>query len=187
MMGMIERHAIDFIHVRLFSLISILLPNGEDGPLRLEYEESGAPGWRRLCEENENPVVVLAREFSISDSANPFYLKLRNSIPPAASSPVEARRNSPSRLFYPAEYSLPSTCLRRSSLFLAAGGGWTFLYFAAGSERGRVAPPPTRIFRPRDIGQQKLKSSIYSCTRERNNGRSFISRFKSRDAEILRT
>jgi len=25
--------------------------------------------------------VVLAREFSISDSANPFYLKLRNSIP----------------------------------------------------------------------------------------------------------
>lgn len=32
-----------------------------------------------------------------------------------------------------------------------------------------------RVSRYRDIGQQKLKSSVYLwCTRERNNGRSFI-------------
>lgn len=169
---------------------------GVDGPPRQEYEENGVPGWRRLCEGNENPAVVLAREFSISDSANPFYLKLRNSIPPAALPPpctFEARRNSPSRLFYPAGYSLPSTCLRLGRLRVSQLGGagegadGRFYIFqrAAGAA---AAPPPARIFRSRDIGQQKLKSSVYSCTREGSKTAARLSRvFKSRDAGMHRS
>lgn len=120
---------------------------------RQEYEESDVPGWRRLCEGNENPAVVLAREFSISDSANPFYLKLRNSILLRYPSTVrfEARRNSPSRLFCPTGYSLPSICLLRSSQRPKRErerNRWTFLYFSAGSRNGCCAaansdfPPP---------------------------------------------
>lgn len=140
-MKMIEKHEINFIHVRLF----LPLPNGRDGPSPQEYEESGVPGWRRLCEENENPAMVLAREFSISDSANPFYLKLRNSIPPA---PTSSRHEG----IHPCDFSTPLgiPCPRLSSSAISAprnGGGWTFLYFPAGSGIGRCAanpdfPPP---------------------------------------------
>jgi len=48
--------------------------------------------------------------------------------------------------------------------------------------------PPTWIFRPRDIGQQKLKLSVYSCMRERSKTAARLSRvFKSRDAEMFQS
>lgn len=115
-----------------YLLLFLPLPNGRDDPSRLEYEESDVPGWRRLCEENENPAMVLAREFSISDSANPFYLKLRNSIPPAAPCPFEARRNSPLRLFYPAGYSLPSPVFVGHLRFSRSGGEMDVFIFSGG-------------------------------------------------------
>lgn len=85
----------------------------------------------------------------------------------------------------------PALDLPPSAVFVPHSGGER--------ERGRVdgrfymlqraaaaAAAPTRIFRPRDIGQQKLKSSVYSCTRERSKTTARLSRvFKSRDAEIL--
>lgn len=144
--------------------------------------------------------MVLAREFSISDSANPFYLKLRNSIPPAALGvPPTAPSIFPPRgtkeftlaTFLPRWVFSPSpsrpVLSSRSSSFPARPGGRTFLYFpavrrAAGEkERERegqqgTTPRPARIFHRCDIGQQKLKSSVYSYAREGNNGRSFISR-----------
>ena len=74
---------LDRFHLR--SIIPLFLfvysAAGEDAPSNTKKAE--VPEWRRSHEENENPAVVLAREFSISDSANPFYLKLRNSILPA--------------------------------------------------------------------------------------------------------
>lgn len=60
--------------------------------------------WRKwnLQRSHENLTIILAREFSISDSANPFYLKLGNSIlgpPPRKNSLFHSRgcsRASPS-------------------------------------------------------------------------------------------
>lgn len=126
---------------------SLFLPNGRDGPSLLEYEESDVPGWRRLCEENENPAMVLAREFSISDSANPFYLKLRNSIPPAAPTPSRHEGIHPCDFSTPLGIPCPRLSLRRPSPLLATGVRWTFLYFPAGNGNGRCAanpdfPPP---------------------------------------------
>lgn len=52
--------------------------------------------WRKwnLQRSHENLTIILAREFSISDSANPFYLKLGNSIlgpPPRKNSLFHSR------------------------------------------------------------------------------------------------
>jgi len=128
---MIEKHEIGFIHVRLF----LPLPNGRDGPSPQEYEESGVPGWRRLCEGNENPAMVLAREFSISDSANPFYLKLRNSIPPAA--PTPSRHEG----IHPCDFSTPLgiPCPRLSSSAISAprNGGEMDVFIFSGRQRQR--------------------------------------------------
>lgn len=69
---------------------------------------------------NENPAVVLAREFSISDSANPFYLKLRNSIPPAIPSPAHLRGTKEFTLatFLP-RWVFPALDLSSSAVFVS--------------------------------------------------------------------
>lgn len=130
--------------------------------------------------------MVLAREFSISDSANPFYLKLRNSILPVLPLAAPAGgRSSPSRHegIHPRDFSTPLgiPCPRpvfAGRLRSSRQGDERFYIFSNGQPRSPSSPspptPPARIFRARDIGQQKLKSSMYS--RKPNNGRSFISR-----------
>jgi len=174
-----------------YRLLFPLLPKGgTDGPSRQKYEENGVPGWRRLCEGNENPAVVLAREFSISDSANPFYLKLRNSIPlPFPRTPLRHEG------IHPRDFSTPLgiSCPRpppSSVVFVPhnGGGGDEHFYIFQRAVEIAAASPPTRIFRFRDIGQQKLKSSIYSYTHERSKTATRLSRvFKRRDMGILQS
>jgi len=131
--------------------------------------------------------VVLAREFSISDSANPFYLKLRNSIPlPFPRTPLRHEGIHPRDFSTPLGIPCPRPCLRlRSS---QRGGGDEHFYIFQRAAGMAAASPPTRLFRPCDIGQQKLKSSVYSYTHERSKMATRLSRvFKRRDMEILQS
>lgn len=131
--------------------------------------------------------MVLAREFSISDSANPFYLKLRNSIPPVphlTSDPTHDNRlPSPcmwrhegihprdfsTPLGIPLPPSPPASYLGCPFFVLrggAKGGDGRFYIFQRAVAAAALLRRYPGVTRYRDIGQQKLKSSVYlSCTR----------------------
>lgn len=87
------------IYSRIFFLLYIYRRKMlEDGrqilfplSLSLSLKKMESP---KITRRDENLTIILAREFSISDSANPFYLKLGNSIlgpPPRKNSLFHSR------------------------------------------------------------------------------------------------